>query len=273
MELGIYKREGEHRIFMDKVGFIGCGNMGSVLCSAAVKAIGKENVFAADLSQSKAAATGAVLSSAEEIAKTCGFVVLGVKPQVLDNAIDEIAPIISGRADRPVIISMAAGVPKEHILAKLNCEVIRIMPNTPCNVGMGMILYCTSDGITENDESAFLKMFEHCGRIDRLDEKYFDSASAISGCGPAFVYMFAEAMADGGVYCGLPRDKAIEYAAQTILGSAEMILKSGKHPGKLKDEVTSPGGTTIAGVLALENGGFRSSVMNSIIEAKNRTIK
>ena len=148
---------------------------------------------------------------------------------------------------------------------------IRIMPNTPACLGAGMILYATK-GVEKADEDAFLAHFEKAGVLDKLPEDKIDAGSALSGCGPAYVYAFAEALADGAVECGLPRDKANLYAAQTLLGSAKMLLEFG-HPADLKDAVCSPGGTTIAGLHALEKGGFSCATMDAILSAYKRTLE
>ena len=164
------------------------------------------------------------------------------------------------------------------MLAAFTCErinkaangdypVIRIMPNTPVSVGEGMILYAANEKVTEEEIEFFLSAFEKAGRFSPLAEKLIDAGASVAGCGPAFVALFVEALADGGVACGLPRAKAMEFAAQMVAGSAKLILESQKHPGQLKDEVCSPDGTTIQGVRALENGGFRASVMEAVIAA------
>ena len=153
-----------------------------------------------------------------------------------------------------------------------NYPVIRLMPNMPAAVGKGMILYCSTK--THLDEMVtFLHMMKEAGRFDELPESLIDAGSAVSGCGPAFVYMFIEALADGGVACGLPRQKAQEYAAQTLLGAAEMVLKSGQHPGYLKDAVCSPAGSTIQGVRTLEAGGFRGAVFEAVAAAYDKTVE
>ena len=132
---------------------------------------------------------------------------------------------------------------------------------------------CANANVTAQELADFEAMMEHSGVVDRIDEKLIDAASAVSGCGPAYAYMFIEALADGGVKCGLPRAKAIRYAAQMLLGSAEMVLQSGKHPELLKDEVCSPGGSTIAGVAALEEHGFRSACIDAVDAAYEKTKK
>ena len=168
---------------------------------------------------------------------------------------------------------MAAGVSIGAIRSFVgkNLSVIRIMPNTPAMLGEGMILYATED-VKKAQEEKFLSAFAKAGKIDKIPEDKIDAASALSGCGPAFVYAFAEALADGGVECGVPRDKAALYAAQTLKGAAEMLLAFG-HPADLKDAVCSPGGTTIAGVHALEENGFRGATMNAVTAAYKRTLE
>ena len=139
-------------------------------------------------------------------------------------------------------------------------------------IGAGMIQYCTL-GVTDAQEQAFRAMLAPAGRLDAIPEQLIDAASCVSGCGPAFAYLFMEALADGGVACGLPREQALRYAAQMVAGSAEMVLQSGRHPGQLKDAVCSPGGTTIQGVRALEANGFRSAAMEAVLAAYEKTLK
>lgn len=157
-------------------------------------------------------------------------------------------------------------------MAGVDCPVIRIMPNTPAAIGAGVVQYC-GQGAAEEELDSFAALIAPAGLVDPTPEELIDAASAVSGCGPAFAYLFIEALADGGVACGLPRDKAAAYAAQMLAGSARMVLESGKHPGALKDAVCSPGGTTIQGVRALEKGGFRSAAMEAVIAAYEKTVK
>jgi pyrroline-5-carboxylate reductase len=149
------------------------------------------------------------------------------------------------------------------------------MPNTPVSVGEGMILYATGETVTKAEEAELLDALAGAGRLSPLPEYLIDAGSAVSGCGPAFVDLFIEALADGGVACGLPRKQAVEFAAQMVAGSARLVLESGQHPGALKDAVCSPGGTTIQGVRALENAGFRGAVIEAVIAAyeKNQDLK
>ena len=257
-------------------GFIGCGNMGGALVKAVSKQVDGAKIAVTDHCQDKvtalANALGVTPATATEIARESKFVVLGVKPQNMPDTVAEIAKILQARKD-VVIISMAVSTTIAKIRALIGTElpVIRIMPNTPVAVGAGMVLYAT-DGVCQTDEQAFLTAFAKAGKLDTLPEDKIDSASALSGCGPAFVYAFAEALADGAVECGVPRDKAILYASQTLLGSAEMLLAYG-HPADLKDAVCSPGGTTIAGMHALENGSMRGAVMDAVLSAYNRALE
>ncbi len=262
-----------------KFGFIGTGNMGGALAQAVAKSVPGNKMFLADrnteTAEALACAIGAAVADNAKIAAECDFIVLGVKPQVYAALFEEIAPVLKERDNEFVLISMAAGVQinKVQKLAGYSYPVIRIMPNTPASVGEGMILYTSSPEVSSEQTEAFLAAFEKAGILDALQENLIDAASAVSGCGPAFVYMFAEALADGAVRCGLPRDKAILYAAQTLKGAAQLLIDSGAHPGKLKDAVCSPGGSTIAGVQALENGAFRASVINAVCAAYDKTVE
>ena len=261
---------------MYTLGFIGCGNMGGALARAVTKAVGGHNIAVNDHCTEKAQAlskeSGAKVLSTQEIATQCKFIVLGVKPQNIEETISAFKSQLQLNK-KAVVITMAAGISISAIRTFIGADVpvIRIMPNTPALVGEGMILYdCL--GVSPIDEQEFKDAFAKAGVIDKLPEDKIDAASALSGCGPAFVYAFAEALADGAVECGVPRDKAAIYAAQTILGAGKMLLEFG-HPADLKDAVCSPGGTTIAGVHALEKGGFRSATMDAVFSAYKRTLE
>ena len=262
-----------------KIGFIGCGNMGGALAIASANSVGGSFVYVSDADNEKAKAfaekNNVNVSAVKEVAENCDIIFLGVKPQVLKFVCSELAPVFKARKDRFVIVSMAAGV-KLCDLEEM-CEgdfpIIRIMPNIPASVGAGMILYTGNKNVTAEDFGDFTKTLEKAGVLDNIEEAKIDAASAISGCGPAFVFMFIEALADGGVKCGLPRDKALLYAAETLFGSAKMVIDTNEHPGKLKDAVCSPAGSTIEGVNALENGSFRADVMNAVDKAYKRTVE
>lgn len=261
----------------NSVGFIGTGNMGGALAKAAARAVAKDMLFVADKFAPKAeelaCALGCKAVTAAEIAQNCGFIVLGVKPQMLGDLLEELKPVLATREDDFVFVSMAAGVAMADIRKMVGADypIIRIMPNTPVAVGQGMVLYDHTENVTEEAVAAFCDFMRSAGRLDPLPEKLIDAGSAVSGCGPAFACLFMEALADGGVACGLPRTKAMEYAAQMLLGTAMLALESGQHPGQMKDAVCSPGGSTIAGVRALEQGGFRAAAMNAVEEAYYRT--
>ena len=258
-------------------GFIGTGNMGSALASAVCKAVLPDEVMLSDKSAEKAQLLAKNLkcnfADNTAVAANAKFIFLGVKPQMMKDTLKEIAEILENRTDRFVLVTMAAGLKIsviEDMLGK-NYPIIRIMPNTPVSVGKGMILYTYSDNVFMDEIGEFCDSLKFAGRVDKIDEELIDAASAVSGCGPAFVYLFAEAMADAAVECGLSRVKALEYAAQTLTGAAELLLNSGKHPGQLKDEVCSPAGSTIAGVHSLEASAFRAAVMNAVVSAYERT--
>lgn len=255
-----------------KYGFIGCGNMGFAIARAVCASGCSVIISDTDTVKAKKAADelGCEFGTNETVAASCEGIFLAVKPQVIEKAVSEIKEVLC--KERPLLITMAAGV-EISVLEKLTdgkLPVIRIMPNTPVSVGKGMVLYCASSLVTDAMLSEFVGDMRFSGELDKIEEKLIDAGCALSGCGPAYMYMFAEALADGAVACGLPRDKAIKYAATTMAGSAELLLASNKGPGALKDAVCSPGGTTIMGVKALEEGGLRAAAMNAVMEAFKR---
>ena len=256
-----------------KYGFIGCGNMGGALAKALSKTttdilLSDRPERAIDLAAQLGCTDGSNLD-----AVACQRVFLGVKPQMMADVLRPLQPALAEK--KPLLISMAAGLTVARIeeLAGCRLPIIRIMPNTPVSVGKGVILYCHNDLVDEATLTDFLSDMRFAGYLDPLDEKLIDAACAVSGCGPAFVYMFIEAMADGAVVCGLPREKALAYAAATLSGAGEMALATKQPPQTLKDAVCSPGGSTIAGVRALEEKGFRGAVIDAIIAAYQRNIE
>lgn len=259
-----------------EAGFIGAGSMGGALAAAAVKAVGAERVAVVcstpQSTERAAGRIGCAAAKAQEVLSESRYVFLGVKPQMIEDVTAALAPDIFGSG--AVFVSMLAGVTLARLEGLLGeKKLIRIMPNTPCAVGSGLILRCANARVSEEEDAAFAALMRCAGALDKLDERLIDAASAVSGCGPAYAYMFIEALADGAVKCGLPRAKALDYAARTLIGSAEMVLRSGRHPGQLKDEVCSPGGSTIAGVAALENGAFRAACIAAIDAAYEKTKK
>lgn len=261
------------------IGFIGSGNMGGALarCAArSIERIGSGRILLANRTAKKAEMlaneVGGTVCSNNDIAGNCDLIFIGVKPQFTAEMLDGIAPVLASRADRFILVSMVAGLTTERIceLAGGDYPVIRIMPNTACAIGEGVMQYCFR-GTTEEETNAFRELMSSAGLIDEIPEKLLDAASSVSGCGPAFLCLALEGMADGGVALGLPRDKALKYAEQTFAGLGKLALETGLHPGVLKDQVTSPGGTTIQGVRALENRGVRAAFMEAVIAAFEKT--
>ena len=254
-----------------KYGFIGCGNMGGAIAKALALTT---TDFAITDRSGKAIALAAEIPcgylSSEEIAQQCERIFLGVKPHMMKGVLSPLRETLAEK--KPLLITMAAGLTTDQIEEFAGCQipVIRIMPNTPVAIGKGVIQYCCNDLVSREMLQDFLMDLRHAGVLDPLEERLIDAGSAISGSGPAYVYMFIEALADGAVACGIPRAKALEYAAATVIGAGEMVLATGQHPGALKDAVCSPGGSTIAGVRALENHGFRAAAMEAVIATCNR---
>ena len=263
---------------MPVIGFIGTGNMGGALARAAAKQEANR-VLLTNRTQAKAEALaaeiGAEAGDPASVIAAADYLFLGVKPQMLPGLAETIAPLLKARKSRFVLVTMAAGTAIEKLLGLLGGEwpVIRIMPNTPASIGQGMILYTCGAGVTAEEEQCFLAAMAHAGRFLKLEERLIDAGSAVSGSGPAFADLMIEALADGGVACGLPRKQAVEMAAQMLLGSAALVLESGKHPGELKDAVCSPGGTTIQGVRVLEERGFRAALIDAVIATYEKNLK
>ncbi len=259
---------------MAKLGFIGTGNMGSALARAAAEG-GENELFLANRHEEKAIRLSAELGGrvcSNEEAANCDYIILGVKPGDMGELIRSLRDVLEQRKRRKenfVLVSMAAGTSIKQVQnwAGDIYPVIRIMPNTPVAIGEGTILYTCSKTVTEKQQMNFLDAFSHSGLFVPLSESLIDAGSAVSGCGPAFVCLFLEAMADGAVACGLSRDTAMRLCAQTMAGTAKYLLETGKHPGEIKDSVCSPGGTTIQGVRRLEEGSVRADIMDAVIAA------
>ncbi len=256
-------------------GFLGCGNMGGAIAarlSRSTKEItvsdrsGKAKKLAAEL--------GVAYADNVAVATNCDTIFLAVKPQMLRDVLTPLRPLLALR--RPMLVSMAAGVELEKLRELAGCAlpIVRIMPNTPTSVGMGVIPYCRNELVTDRLLAEWLVDMQPCGTLDPLEERLMDAASALSGSGPAYFYMMLDALADGAAACGMPKAKALDYAARTMAGSAQMYLETKRHPAALKDAVCSPGGSTLAGVQALEGEGFRSAVMDCVIAAfrKNKDL-
>lgn len=260
-------------------GFIGTGSMGGALARAAARTMDPAGILLSNRTPAKAEALARELgcrAATNEEAALCGYVFLGVKPQMMQALLAQLSPILAARQDPFVLVTMAAGLTMAAIQAMAggSYPVIRIMPNTPVAVGSGVILYDATDNVPPAALEQFRRNLSAAGILDPLPEALLDAGSAVSGCGPAFACLFLEALADGGVACGLPRAKAMTYAAQMLLGTAQLALETGTHPGALKDAVCSPSGSTIAGVRALEQHGFRAAAMEAVEAAfaRNREL-
>ncbi len=249
-------------------GMIGVGNMGYPLLKAAIQTFGKEEVIYTDASLKRCQfimeETG--VSYAEDncsVAEQCKYLVLAIKPQYFGGVMAGIKNYVT--TDH-VVISIAAGITIDAIKTGIGeaARIVRAMPNTPAMVSQGMTGICYSDAaFTPDEKTEVERFFGACGKFEVFDENMINAVICASGSSPAYVYMFIEALADSVVSYGIPRDKAYTLAAQTVLGSAAMVLETGDHPGKLKDNVCSPGGTTIAAVKALEEYGFRNAIMKA----------
>lgn len=262
---------------MAKVGFIGAGNMGGALLRAAAKKLGAKDIMVADADAAKVLAweqeLGVVGADNDRIAAEAEYIYLAVKPQYMEGMLNGIAPVLAKRQDRFVLVSIAAGMGMAKLTGMAGNKdypIIRIMPNLAASVGEGAILYTKSENVTEEELSCYLDFMQEAGKFYPIAEHLIDAGSSIQGCGPAFAAMFVEALADGGVACGLTRALSYELAEQMMLGTAKLLLETKKAPGVLKDEVCSPGGTTIQGVRALEAGGFRTALFEAAIKATEK---
>jgi len=260
-----------------EIGLIGIGNMGTALLAGMINSeVEKnDNIMIYDIDQKLLNAKEkefevAGAENLEDIIQESKYIILAVKPQVIDIVLDEIGSIVN---ENHVIISIAAGISISHIqkFIKKKIGIVRVMPNTPALIGEGASVIATNNVIKDGDLEHVKKIFNAVGIVITMDEKYFDAVTGLSGSGPAYIYIIIEALSDGGVKMGLPRDIALKLTAQTILGSAKMYLKTGKHPGILKDMVTSPGGTTITALHELEKGKLRSTLISAVEAATNKS--
>lgn len=253
-----------------KICCIGTGSMGGAIIRAVCKKFDPKNIIVtnrtAEKGQKFANENGCNFSKSNiEAVKNSKYIFIAVKPNALENLFQEIGGSIP---EDSVVISMVAGVKIEK-LEHLSDETrfVRIMPNVPAQIGEAMTAICCNDDIDENELADIKEILSACGKVEQVPEKLMDCVTAVSGSGPAFVFMFIEALADAAVRCGMPRSQAYTYAAQTVYGSAGMVLETKTHPGILKDSVTSPGGTTIEGVAALEKCGFRNAIIEAVTAA------
>lgn len=257
-----------------RLGFIGTGNMASAIIGGAIKKgiVTAEDIMGADVfapgrERAKAQFGIAVTDDNREVVQCSDIIFLSVKPQFYAEVIQGIREDI-----RPeqIIITIAPGKTLEWLREQFakDVKIVRCMPNTPALVGEGMTAACPNELISEKDLDTVKQILNSFGYVEVIPERLMDTAMAVSGCSPAYVFMFIEAMADAGVCCGMPRPQAYKFAAQAVLGSAKMVMETGKHPGELKDMVCSPAGTTIGGVRVLEQMGFRSAVFEAVKETE-----
>lgn len=262
---------------MALMGFIGAGNMGYPMLVGAKKAFGTEQVvFTTASTQSRENVkqkTGLNYEMDNKtLAASCKYIILAVKPQFFEEVFKDIKEVVT---KDQVIISVAAGVTIDNIKDRLGngIRVVRGMPNTPAMVNEGMSGVCFSqDTFSEDEKEVVAQLFSSFGKYELFDEKLMNAVICANGSSPAYVYMFIEALADSVVKYGIPRNKAYELVAQTVLGAAKMVMETGEHPGKLKDQVCSPGGTTIAAVAALEEHGFRNAVIKATDACYERAV-
>lgn len=253
---------------MAEIGFIGMGNMGYALLKGVLKEFPAEKlVFTAKTDETR----HRVFSETEvpytqsnaECANSCKYLILAVKPQYYPSVLKQIRYAVT---PEHVVISLAPGITMESLKESLGSDkrIVRAMPNTPALIGEGMTGISFPEGeLTQEEIDTVHKIFGAVGKYADVEERLISAVICASGSSPAFVYQFIEALADGAVQFGLPRAQAYAFAAQAVAGAAKMVLETGKHPGELKDQVCSPGGTTIAGVAALEEGGMRGAVMKA----------
>jgi len=260
---------------MKNIGFIGTGFMGSPMIKsiATAKIVNPENIFIYDIDDEKMkrlkTETGvSILKSAAEIVEECDVIFLAVKPNLVKTVLETCKDKFD---NKKILVSIAAGIPIKTYkdIIGYECKVVRAIPNQPVLVGEGMTLISYDNNSSKDDVEAVMSIFRCMGKVEILDEKLMSEVIALTSSSPAYVFMFIEAMADAAVLSGIPRNIANRLGAQAVLGSAKMVLETGKHPGELKDQVCSPGGTTIEAVASLEKNGFR----NSVIEAMNQCTK
>ena len=259
-----------------KLSFVGGGRMAEALINGVLSAGGytAEQIHVADpntarLDHLKTQYGVQIGVTNHEAAASSDVVVLAVKPQVMAEVLKEIGDVLTKR----LVISVVAGVRLGRIIEACGpqARIIRAMPNTPAMIGEGMTALAIGAGVEESEMRCARQIFESVGRVVRVDERFMDAVTGLSGSGPAYVFLMIEAMVDGGVKMGLPRETASLLAAQTVLGAARMVLKTGDHPARLKDQVASPGGTTIAGWHRLEQGGLRGVLIDAVEAATKRS--
>lgn len=260
-----------------KLGVIGAGNMGGAIIRGCVAAgmdpqdITVKGHHPEKMEVMKSEIGIKISDDAGRLAADSDAVMIAVKPKDTDKVLTEITPFLK---QDTIIISIVAGKSIDDInkvCGGTARKIVRVMPNTPSMIGEGMSALCRSEAVSDEEYRAVEEIFAGIGRVSEVAELMMDAVTGLSGSGPAYVYMFIEALADGAVLSGMPRAQAYEFAAQTVAGAAKMVLETGRHPGGLKDDVCSPAGTTIEAVRALEKGGFRSLVMEAVIASAEKS--
>ncbi|MCP4977980.1 MAG: pyrroline-5-carboxylate reductase [Maribacter sp.] len=263
----------------ERIGFIGGGKMGEALIKGVLRAklSSSDKIIVSDVDKKRCQIlekeTGIQTTQEnDKVISDADIIILAIKPNVMGKILEELESNITSKH---LVVSIAAGIPLNFIESFLNegCRAIRVMPNTPCLVGETAAAYALGKNATLNDGELVGQILNAVGKSFLLEEKQLDAVTGLSGSGPAFIYMVIEALTDGGVKMGLPRDVSTQLAAQTALGAAKMVLEAGMHIGELKDSVTSPGGTTIEGLHALEKGGVRDALINAVEVATKKSKK
>ncbi|XP_019871018.1 uncharacterized protein LOC109599453 [Aethina tumida] len=275
--------EGNNRRITEKIGFIGGGNMAKAICEGIVSQglISYSQVYVSTLRSESVdvwiqkGANGTTCNGT--VVEEADVIFLAVKPHILPEAIASIMDY-NNRKDKPMksklFVSVLAGITisqLERAFAFMENRIIRVMPNTPMMVGEGCTVFCPGQRATPGDIILVKSILEVSGVCKQVPESLINAVGALAGSGPAYVYLVIEALADGGVKMGIPREMSVQFAAQTVLGAAKMVLESGKHTGQLKDEVCSPGGTTITGIHALERGGVRAALIDAVEAAAKKS--
>ena len=260
-----------------KIGFIGSGNMGGAIARGIVKSgvVSGKDVYLYDVLPAASAQLaddigGTAVDTPEELTSAAELFVLAVKPVYVKDALRACCKGLAGKA----VVSIVAGLSGAALAKQLpeGTRCLQTMPNTPAMVNEGVTALCEENTLTQEELDFVRRMFSAIGRVYTLPARLIEAESAVAGSGPAYAAMFIEALADGGVLLGLPRAQAMEMAAQTLIGTAKMMLESGKHPGAIKDMVCSPGGTTIEAVRALEKGAFRASTIEAVVAAGEKAL-
>ncbi|ERI92635.1 pyrroline-5-carboxylate reductase [Clostridiales bacterium oral taxon 876 str. F0540] len=253
-----------------KIGFIGCGNMAQAMIGGMVKSevVSKDSIIGSNSGDKNLNLTREkygiqTTKDNKEVASLSDILIIAVKPHIYPAVIEEIKSCIKENA---VIVTIAAGITMSFMEKAFGrrIKVVRTMPNTPAMVGEGISAICYNDMVSEEELNDVVRLFESFGKAELISEQLMDAVPAVSGSSPAYVYMFIEALADGAVRDGIPRAKAYNMAAQAVFGAAKMVLETGIHPGQLKDNVCSPGGTTIEAVYSLEKNNFRGTIMEAM---------